>query len=112
MDPLDSVEVHDDHDVGLGRVLDHHRAVRISNHEDTGDAIGLDLPAPQQRRGDRGPEDRTRGEVGAQLIEFCRDRIAHYKCPRSVRFVDELPRLPTGKIARRLLPPELSDSAR
>ncbi len=47
-----------------------------------------------------------------ELIEFCRDRIAHYKCPRTVRFVDELPRLPTGKIARRLLPPELSDSAK
>ena len=47
-----------------------------------------------------------------ELIEFCRDRIAHYKCPRSVRLVDELPRLPTGKIARRLLPPELSDSAK
>jgi len=47
-----------------------------------------------------------------ELIEFCRDRIAHYKCPRSVRFVDELPRLPTGKIARRLLPPELSETLR
>ena len=43
----------------------------------------------------------------SELIEFCRDRIAHYKCPRSVLFVDELPRLPTGKIARRLLPAEL-----
>ena len=42
-----------------------------------------------------------------ELIAFCRDRIAHFKCPRSVVFVDELPRLPTGKIARRLLPAEL-----
>jgi acyl-CoA synthetase (AMP-forming)/AMP-acid ligase II len=43
-----------------------------------------------------------------ELIAFCRDRIAHYKCPRSVVFVDELPRLLTGKIARRLLPEELT----
>ena len=42
----------------------------------------------------------------AELIAFCRDRVAHFKCPRSVVFLDELPRLPTGKIARRLLPPE------
>ena len=28
----------------------------------------------------------------------------HFKCPRSVVFVDELPRLPTGKLAKRLLP--------
>ncbi len=43
----------------------------------------------------------------SELMEFCRDRIAHFKCPRSVRFVEELPRLATGKIARRLLPAEL-----
>jgi acyl-CoA synthetase (AMP-forming)/AMP-acid ligase II len=43
----------------------------------------------------------------AELIEFCGTRIARFKCPRSVVFLDELPRLPTGKIARRLLPPEV-----
>jgi acyl-CoA synthetase (AMP-forming)/AMP-acid ligase II len=43
----------------------------------------------------------------SELIAFCRDRIAHYKCPSSVVFVDELPRLPTGKVARRLLPPHV-----
>jgi acyl-CoA synthetase (AMP-forming)/AMP-acid ligase II len=43
----------------------------------------------------------------AELISYCRERIAHFKCPRSVVFIAELPRLPTGKIARRLLPDEL-----
>jgi acyl-CoA synthetase (AMP-forming)/AMP-acid ligase II len=43
----------------------------------------------------------------AELIAFCRDRIAHFKCPRSVVFTDQLPRLQTGKIARRLIPAEL-----
>jgi len=38
-----------------------------------------------------------------ELTEFCRARIAHFKCPRSVDFVDELPRLPTGKLLKRLL---------
>jgi acyl-CoA synthetase (AMP-forming)/AMP-acid ligase II len=42
----------------------------------------------------------------ADLIAFCRDRIAHFKCPRSVVFIDQLPRLQTGKIARRLIPIE------
>jgi len=32
------------------------------------------------------------------LIAFCKTRIAHYKCPKSVDFVAELPRLPTGKL--------------
>ncbi|MFZ4517756.1 MAG: acyl-CoA synthetase [Microthrixaceae bacterium] len=39
----------------------------------------------------------------AELLAWCRDRLSHYKCPREVRFVDELPRLPTGKLLKRLL---------
>ncbi len=35
-----------------------------------------------------------------ELIEFARSRLAHYKCPRQVIFVAELPREPTGKIRR------------
>jgi len=38
-----------------------------------------------------------------ELIEWCRARLTHFKCPREVRFVDELPRLPTGKLLKRLL---------
>ena len=34
-----------------------------------------------------------------ELIEYSRENLAHYKCPRSVDFVDHLPRLPTGKIS-------------
>jgi fatty-acyl-CoA synthase len=36
-----------------------------------------------------------------ELIEFCRSRIAHYKCPRSVEFTDQLPKTGTGKILKR-----------
>ncbi|HLR85695.1 MAG TPA: AMP-binding protein, partial [Nocardioidaceae bacterium] len=39
----------------------------------------------------------------AAIIEFCRERLAHYKCPTSVEVVDELPRNPTGKILKREL---------
>jgi long-chain acyl-CoA synthetase len=42
-------------------------------------------------------------ELEAELIEYCRQRIAKYKCPVSVDFVDELPRLPTGKLLKRYL---------
>ncbi len=45
------------------------------------------------------------GEAATQneLIAFCRERLSHFKCPKEVRFVDELPRLPTGKLLKRLL---------
>ena len=36
----------------------------------------------------------------AELITFSREQIAHYKAPKSVIFVDELPRLQTGKISK------------
>jgi long-chain acyl-CoA synthetase len=37
------------------------------------------------------------------VIAFCRDRLAHYKCPTSVDFSDVLPRNPSGKILKREL---------
>jgi fatty-acyl-CoA synthase len=39
----------------------------------------------------------------AELLEFCRSRIAHYKCPRSIEFVDSLPKTATGKILKKNL---------
>ncbi len=42
-------------------------------------------------------------ELAAELMAFCRDHLAHFKCPRSVDFVSELPREDTGKIFKRKL---------
>ena len=42
-------------------------------------------------------------DLPAELIAYCRSRLAHFKCPRRVEIVDELPRLPTGKLLKRLL---------
>jgi long-chain acyl-CoA synthetase len=36
----------------------------------------------------------------AELIDYCRDHIAKYKCPRTVDFVAALPRDPLGKLQR------------
>ena len=38
-----------------------------------------------------------------EMIGFARERIAHYKAPRTIDFVDALPRTPTGKILKREL---------
>jgi long-chain acyl-CoA synthetase len=42
-------------------------------------------------------------ELAGELIQLCRQRLAGYKCPRSVDFTAALPRDPTGKLARRKL---------
>ena len=39
----------------------------------------------------------------AELIAFCRQHLAAMKCPRTIDFIDELPRLPTGKLYKRVL---------
>lgn len=42
-------------------------------------------------------------ELEAELLAFCRERLAAYKCPRSVDFHPELPRDQTGKLYKREL---------
>lgn len=47
-------------------------------------------------------------KTGAQtdaetLIAWCRDRLAAYKCPREIRFLDALPRTANGKVRRKSL---------
>ena len=38
-----------------------------------------------------------------ELVDFCKERLAHFKVPRKVRFVTELPLSSTGKVQRRAL---------
>jgi long-chain acyl-CoA synthetase len=42
-------------------------------------------------------------DLAQELIDYCRDRLAHFKCPRTIDFVPELPRSATGKLYKRLL---------
>ncbi len=37
----------------------------------------------------------------AELLEFCRSRMAHFKCPRSIEFLESLPKTATGKILKK-----------
>ena len=41
--------------------------------------------------------------TGPEIIDFARERLAHYKCPSTVDVVDALPRNPSGKILKRTL---------
>ncbi len=64
-------------------------------HPHTGEAVRAYVVA---RDGERLDED--------ELIEFCLDHLARYKCPSKVLFVDRLPRGMTGKLLRRALAAE------
>jgi long-chain acyl-CoA synthetase len=49
-------------------------------------------------------------ELTDELIAWARERLATFKCPRSIDYVDELPRSATGKIQRRLVRAEYVDA--
>ena len=43
-------------------------------------------------------------QVGAkELIEYCGQHLSGFKKPRSIEFVDSLPKNPNGKVARRII---------
>lgn len=49
-------------------------------------------------------QDAGAGLTEDRVIAHCREQLAHYKAPKSVRFIDELPHNATGKITKHLLP--------
>ena len=49
-------------------------------------------------------------ELAAELLAYCRERISSIKCPRTVDFVDTLPRAESGKLLKRLVKAQYWDS--
>lgn len=48
-------------------------------------------------------DEKPSDTIADEILAFAADNLAKYKLPRSVDFVDQLPRLPTGKLYKRLL---------
>ncbi|OYV37748.1 MAG: hypothetical protein B7Z80_11975 [Rhodospirillales bacterium 20-64-7] len=81
-------------------VLIQHPAVRDVAVFGIPDAeMGEQVKAVVEPMADAGPSD----ALAQALIEHARARLAHYKVPKSVDFMDELPRLPTGKLYKQAL---------
>lgn len=58
--------------------------------------MGEQVKAVVQLRSGTAPSQ----ELADEIITYVRDRLAHFKAPRSVDFVDELPRTATGKLVK------------
>lgn len=80
------------------------RDIRVVGHPD--DRLGEIPVAMVVREADASVDDDA---LAAALMDFARDRLAHFKAPRRVQFVAELERSATGKISRAPVPDLTTD---
>ena len=59
----------------------------------------------------RTPSDKSDADLERELIDYAREHLAHFKAPRSIDFVTELPRTPTGKLQKKLLRLQYADKS-
>lgn len=77
----------------------------LFEHQDVVDAGVIGVPVGGQDQRVKAFVVLEEGKILTEddLIEFCRDRLARYKLPRSIEFRDELPKTFVGKVLRREL---------
>ncbi len=90
----------------------------LINHPKVVDAAVFGIPNDEFGEEVKGAVELVAGttaddELEAEIIAHCKEHLASFKAPRSVDFVEAMPRHPTGKLLKRLLRDEYwKDSGR
>jgi fatty-acyl-CoA synthase len=88
----------------------------LITHPKVLDAAVFGIPEPEMGQSVKGvvqtvdAADATE-DFAVELLAWLRNRLAHYKCPRSISFEVQLPRADTGKLYKRRLVEKYSDTA-
>ncbi len=80
----------------------------LITHPSVGDVGVIGVPDPEWGESVKAvielqPGYQPSPALAEELQTWARERLAHFKCPRTVDFVEELPRTPSGKLSKRVL---------
>ena len=87
----------------------------LVQHPDVADVGCIGVPHPEMGEELKAlvvPRDPANPPDVAELLVFCRERLSHYKCPRSIELVSDLGRNSMGKLNKRSLRAPYWDAAR
>jgi long-chain acyl-CoA synthetase len=75
----------------------------IMSHPEVADAAVIGVPSDRWGETPRAVVVRTPGSelTEKDLLAYCRERLAGFKCPTSVQWIEELPRNPSGKVLKK-----------
>lgn len=75
----------------------------LAEHPAVAEAVAFGMPHPSLGEEVAAAVVLREGYTEADLLKFCRERLAHFECPKKIFIVESIPRTATGKIQRRVV---------